>query len=105
MEPDSDKKPPESAPKEPTSYVIGARVSPEVYEWINAYARHILADSMGTCENRSAAIKACFDITFTALSPQRMDALRDLRRKRGIPIKDVLADVIDAGLAALRSGK
>ena len=78
-------------------------ITPEAYDWLNAYAKHVLADTMGAGENRSAALKACFDLTRTALTVDRMNALRELRRQRNVPIEVVLSDVLDAGLAALRS--
>lgn len=90
--------------EEAKTYVVSARIPASAREWLDAYARAILSDALGAGENRSAAIKACFDLTSAALTPERLDALRTLRRDLGVPIEVVLARVLDAGIDALAVG-
>lgn len=90
---------------EPTTYVVSARVVPAVYHWINAFERHLLAGTMGANKNRSAAIKACFGLTSAALTTERMEAIRVICTKRSDTVENVLADVLDSGIAAQQAKK
>ncbi len=94
-----------SPPKPPKSYVVSARVLPDVYDRINAFERHLFAGTPGASKSRSAAIKACLNVTFAAFTDERMEAIRAICTQRSDTIENVLADVFDEGIAALRRGK
>lgn len=76
--------------------VVGARVPRRVFLGLDAMAKRLRTQNPSEPENRSTAIRTCFDITDVMLEGDRLDMLSKMDKH----LVDAARIVIDAGFKA-----